>query len=131
VGGGEDDVATIPAGNDDRAIREGFGKVEATTLVEIIREGVEDFLQGTCFTPETVTPVTGLVGGVAAGQLGPRYGIADFPQDAIQHRARIKGRAIPGRNRGRPQSGRGRRMSPGDDGLDERPLLIGEVHDAG
>jgi|GEM_PF-3433617 len=120
---GENLEATALGCNHDGAIGEGSVEVEAATLEEVLGEGMEDCLQGAGFLPEAVTAVAGLVGGVATGEVGPRGGTANLPQDGIQDGAGIELRPAACRGIGRRW-----RMAFGDDGLDQGPLLVGEVH---
>jgi hypothetical protein len=65
------------------------------------------------------------VGGVALGEVVPGGVIADFPEDSIQNRTGLDG--------GTADNFQGAgilvRIVISDYGLDEVPLLIGEVHD--
>jgi len=123
LGGGEDAAMTIPAFDHDVPMLEGIVEVEAAALEEVLGKGVEDHVQGASFLPEAVAAITGLVGGVAYGQVSPWRRVADLPQDGIQDGAGIEGR--PSAHGG---TGRGGRMAFVDDGLDEHPLQVGEVH---
>ncbi len=126
LGRGEDTAATFPTYDHDVPMIEGMIEVETAALEEVLGEGVEDHVQGAGFPPEAEAAIAGLVGGVAFGQVGPWRRMADLPQDGIQDGAGIEGR--PAAHGG---TGRGGRVAFVDDGLDEHPLQVGEVHGGG
>jgi len=98
-------------------------RVKTAALEEVPGEGIEDLIQGASALPEAITTVAGLMGGIALGKIGPRDSAANLPKDAIQDRTGMDGR--PAAHCG---NGRGWRVAFGNYGLDERPLLVGEVH---
>ncbi len=99
-------------------------RVELAALEEVIKEGEEDLVEEAGALPEAISAVGGLMGWVALGEVVPGGIVTDLPEDGIQDGARIDGRSTP------HLQGTGSRMGMVsiDYGLDETPLLIGEVH---
>ena len=82
---------------------------------------MQDSLDRAVSAPLLEAAMTGLIGRVALRQILPRGAGAEDPQDAVQHIARIAPRPAP-------TVGPTRRS--GNQGLNERPLGIGQVHAA-
>jgi hypothetical protein len=123
-GGGVDPVTVLLEGDGNGSSAESKLGVEVAALAEVIIEGVEDLVEQAGALPEAITTIGGLMGGVALGEVVPGGIVADLPEDGIQDGARI--------DRGTTTylQGTGSRMGVVsiDYGLDETPLLVGEVH---
>ena len=127
LGGGEDSLITklITARNGPDAESE-LG-VELATVEEVIKEGVEDLVQEAGALPEVITAIGGLMGGVALREVVPGGIVTDLPEDAIQDGARMDG----GTTTDLEGTGSGTGTVIIEQGLDEVPLVIGEVHGEG
>jgi len=123
-GGGEDATAAALMGDNDGFFLEGKPGVELTTLEEVIKEGDQNSIEEATSAPITVPPIAGLIGGVAVGEVGPGDIIAELPQNCIQDEARMDG----GTATNIEGTGRWLGILSIDYGLDDMPLLIGEVH---
>ena len=92
--------------------------IEAAAVEEVFVEGEEYLVEEAIPGPQAVTTIAGRMGGIASGQVFPRGIVADLPEDSIQDRAGIEGWA----------AARGLGGEFIEEGLDEAPLLVGEVH---
>jgi hypothetical protein len=123
-GGGVDTVTVLLEGDGNGPGAESKPRVELTALDEVIKEGVEDLVEEAGALPEVISAVDGLMRGVALGEVVPGGIVTDLPEDGIQDGARIDRWAAT------HLQGTGSRMGVViiDYGLDETPLVIGEVH---
>ena len=103
------------------AVDEGLGEVEASPLVEILREAVEDPLDRPVSEPLLEAAMAGLVRRIATGQILPRSPRTKDPEDPVQDVPRITPRSATAvRTSGRLGNQRFNRI----------PLSIGENHAA-
>lgn len=106
-------------GNRDGSIVEEAQEIEAAAVEEVFVEGEEDLVEEARATPEAIAAIDGRVGGVAGGQGLPGGAAADLPKNSIENRAGVQGRAAA-------RGGRGVCL---EEGLEEAPLLVGEVQE--
>ncbi len=104
----------------DELSGEGRPEVQAATVAQVAVKGGENGAEGALALPMVEAAVAGLPGGETARQVAPGGGGADLPEDGIQDRALVEGRAAA-------RGGGGR----GEQGLDESPLFIGQGHGIG
>ena len=105
-------------GDDDGALMKCALGIEIAAVEEVFVEGEEYLVEEAIPAPKAVATVTSRVGGIAGGQVFPGGIVADLPEDSIQDRAGIEGWA----------AARGLGGVLIEKGLDEAPLLVGEIH---
>jgi hypothetical protein len=87
--------------------------------VQIRRQGLQHAAQRALLDPSLKAAMTGLIGGIAIGEVLPRRPRAENPENPIQHVARIAPRTAPTiATESRLRQERG----------EHRPLGIGEIH---
>ena len=103
----------------DGAIAEAACNVQPTPVVQVFEEGFEDISHHSGRFPVLEAAVTGLVGRVFRGQEVPGGAGAQDIQDAVQDGTVAR----PGAT-----TAIGPRRRGWDEGVDEGPLFVGEVH---
>ena len=86
-------------------------------MEEVLVEGEEDLVEAAVPAPYAIAAIAGWMGWIAGREVFPRGIGTDLPEDGIQDRARVEGRAAAG--------GLGGVVV--ENGLEEAPLLVSEV----
>jgi hypothetical protein len=107
-------------GDDEAAIDEAFGEVEAAAEADIFRQGKQHPVEHPRPPPRLVAAVAGLIRRVALREIMPGRTGLENPEDAVQDIPWVAPRPSPPVG---PQSGRGQER------FEHGPLVIGEVHE--
>ncbi len=96
-------------------------RVETAALEEVSIEGEEELIEEASAAPLAIAAIAGRVGGIAIGQAVPGGIMTNLPEDGIQYRTGINGGTTTNFHIWE-------RGVTGDEGLEDAPLLVGEVH---
>ena len=103
-----------------RAVDERLGEIETTDVAEVLSQRAQQLLEDAELNPSLVAPMDRLRRRVAPRQVLPLRASSEDPEDAIHDVAR-----------GTPRTsavGVGSSLVRGNNGLDDPPLVVGEVH---
>jgi len=106
------------------AVDESFGEIEFPTIVEVTSDRRENSVEHALTLPFLKTPVARGVRRVPSREIGPRCSGAQDPKDSVKDISRIAPRSPS--LLGRPLA-----LRTGNEPLNSRPLLVGEVHPEG
>jgi len=76
------------------ATPEGITQFKAAVFPEMSTQLIQNCIQQAVTTPEAVVAIARLVGGIGERQIFPRLARTEFPENAIDDKARITGGAI-------------------------------------
>jgi hypothetical protein len=83
-------------GDGDCPLLESTLGVEVTTLEEVIVEGKEDSIEESLAAPQAVAVVNSLVRRITIRKVIPGSTVANLPEDGVQDKSIIEGRATRG-----------------------------------
>jgi len=102
-------------------IDEGFREIDLTAVSQVGGQPFEEPIQASTALPELEAAMARLIRRISRRQILPRRARAQYPQHAVEHRARVgPGATAPVSATTRGSEGR----------FENRPLGVGEIHAA-